>query len=368
MKRNKGTILFVGGGTGGHIYPGLAVLDKMPGEYAYVWLGSRKSMDREIVEGKGIPFKAVSAGKLRRYFSLENLVDVFKILLGFFESLMFVARTRPKALFSKGGYVSVPPVVAARLLKIPVITHESDLLPGLATKINSRYAEKILVAYEESIAFFPLSIRQKLTVAGVPIRPEVLTGDPDSGRRSLSLSSSDPILLVLGGSQGARAVNSIILNCIDKLLGYWQVIHQTGKLFSIDKEQLERLKKKGYRPAPYFGTEYPDILAAADVVICRAGATTLWELSAVKKPSVLIPLGLGASRGDQISNARLYYGRGASFVLESGDGAEKDLIDLLEDLKDVTTRAKMGEMAHSLYREDSAIFIAAEIIKSATGE
>ena len=361
-------ILFTGGGTGGHIYPGLSVLQAMPMSFEYLWIGSRKGMDREIVEAAGIQFYGISSGKLRRYVSIKNILDIIVVLIGFFEALWIMARIRPKALFSKGGYVSVPPVVAAAIFGVPVVTHESDLVPGLATTINSKFADKILVAYNSSREYFPHHIRHRVITVGVPVRQEVLQGDAEKARESLGIGLIKPVLLVVGGSQGARSINNIILGCVDRLLEDWIVIHQTGNTFAIDEQSGRELRERGYYPAPYFGAEYPDILALAGIVVCRAGATTLWELSAVRKPSIVIPLGLASSRGDQVQNARIYSDAGASYVFDGEKGTIEEFLGLVDMLLDESRRKQMGEAAFSLYRGDAAILIAEEIIKSATGE
>lgn len=344
-------IAFTGGGTAGHVFPGLSVAASLDG-YELFWIGSSRGMERKLVEDAGIPFKGIPSGKLRRYFDLKNLTDLFRIAAGFFSSFRFLRRFRPELLFSKGGYVSVPPVLAARLLKIPVITHESDLTPGLATRINSRFADRILVSYDETRRFFPSKVADRLLFTGNPVRKEILEADRERGRRMLGIGGDDLLVLVLGGSQGALQINRLMAEIGRDLTKLAHVVHQTGPW-------EEAPQKSGfYRPIPFIGPELPDYLAAADLLISRAGASTLWEAAVQAVPMVLIPLGTGSSRGDQLKNSRLLAQAGAAEVL-TGDVTPSELLNTVcTVLEDSEKRQSMGRAAAAWGCRDAAEKIA----------
>lgn len=305
------TIVFTGGGTGGHVYPGLAVIEMLNEKWngEVLWIGSNTGMEKAIVRARGIPFRGIPSGKLRRHFSVRNFLDLFRVAGGILASGFILLRLRPRLVFSKGGYVGFPPVFAARLLGIPVVAHESDLDPGLATLLSSPFATRILVPYGESPAHFPARFRRKITVTGNPVRREMLAGTAGEGRRILNFPDDRPILLVLGGSQGAREINHLVLAVLDRLLEFCRVVHQMGE------GDYRALDKPGYHAAPYFTAELPHILAASSAVVSRAGAGSLWEFLALAKPALLIPLRGYGTRGDQIRNAELFERMGAARVL-----------------------------------------------------
>jgi UDP-N-acetylglucosamine--N-acetylmuramyl-(pentapeptide) pyrophosphoryl-undecaprenol N-acetylglucosamine transferase len=277
-------IYFTGGGTAGHVYPGLAVAGELKKEAAargidaeILWIGSRKGMERGIVEAAGISFAGIASGKLRRYISYRNIIDVFRILLGVIQAYVLIRGGRPAVIFSKGGYVSVPPVFAARIAGIATVTHESDFDPGLATKINAKSASEVIVSYEQTKGYFPEGIRKKVYIAGNPVRSEILSGRRESGLRFLGFPDTKPLLLVVGGSQGAKRLNGLVKSVLPELLKSWNVVHQTGASASNIQDTGEA---PGYRQFEYIENEYGDILAASDLVLCRAGATTLDSLPA----------------------------------------------------------------------------------------
>ncbi len=339
----KGKVIAVaGGGTGGHVYPGLAVIeelkDRVP-DCSVFWIGSGKGMEKGIVERAGVSFFSIPAGKLRRYFSLLNFVDLFKIAGGFFHSLYLLKKHKVTILFSKGGFVSVPPVVACRILKIPVVTHDSDLDPGLATRINSRFADKILVPYKESVNNFA-SI-ERVVVTGNPVRREILNGDAEEGRRIFNIPEGKKILLVLGGSLGALQLNNLIYSIAERLVSGYYIVHQMG-LQTYKKSELD-----GYVTVPFLTYELPHILAAADLVVSRAGAGTLWESGVTGKASILIPLGLDSSRGDQIRNAEFFAAHGAAEIMK-GEVTPQALFDRIVSLmEDEERRSTMSQAAGS---------------------
>jgi UDP-N-acetylglucosamine--N-acetylmuramyl-(pentapeptide) pyrophosphoryl-undecaprenol N-acetylglucosamine transferase len=314
--RNR-TIVFTGGGTGGHVYPGLVVLKKLqafwPGEL--IWIGSSQGMERSLVEKEGVPFIGIPSGKFRRDLSWKNIPDVFRVLGGFFAAIYHLKRLKPILLFSKGGYVSVPPILAAAILKIPIIGHESDLDPGLATRIGLPFVRKLLVPYPDSVEQYAPRFRSKIVVTGNPVREEILQGSIEEGRKLLGLTEGKPVLLVLGGSQGAQELNELVWSVLKELLSTFQVVHQVGASHAQAPELASVSQLPGYFPRPYFTGELPHVLAAADMVVSRAGAGTLWELAAIGKPSLLIPLRGSGTRGDQVRNARLFELNGWAKVL-----------------------------------------------------
>lgn len=308
IESGRQRILFTGGGTGGHVYPGLAVLSHLrtKGPYEVAWIGSKRGVERSLVEEEGVSFIGIPAGKFRREFSLKNITDLFRVAGGIVASLYRLQRLKPHLLFSKGGFVSVPPVLAAFVLRIPVISHESDMDPGLATRIALPLARKLLVPFPESVEKYPIRYRSKLAVTGNPVREEIFQGNPELGRQLLGLRKDKPILLVLGGSQGAMEINRLVWSSLEELVKDFQVVHQVGPLHTETSEFKEFSRLEGYVAKGYFKGELPHVLAMADVVVSRAGAGTLWELAALCKPMLLIPLRGTGTRGDQVRNARLF--------------------------------------------------------------
>ncbi|WP_455382804.1 undecaprenyldiphospho-muramoylpentapeptide beta-N-acetylglucosaminyltransferase [Salinispira pacifica] len=350
------SIVFTGGGTGGHVFPGLAVLEELRRSFAgeVHWIGSGNGMERKIVEEWGIPFHGIPSGKLRREFSFRNFTDLFRVIGGIFASYSVLRKLRPLALFSKGGYVSVPPVIAARLRGIPVVTHESDSDPGLATRINSRFADRICVPYPETAEHFPPPIRERVLVTGNPVRADVFRGRADAGHRIVDAPTGRPILLVLGGSQGARRVNRMVEEVLSQLCRDFYVVHQTGAGNSLNLQG----PVAGYHPLPFIGKEYGHILAAADLIVSRAGAGTLWEIAVAAKPSILLPLSGSGTRGDQVRNAELFRARGAAVVLGEKASAA-DLAKAAAELAaDPERRQRMGEAAAGIGNRDAAVRIA----------
>jgi UDP-N-acetylglucosamine--N-acetylmuramyl-(pentapeptide) pyrophosphoryl-undecaprenol N-acetylglucosamine transferase len=357
------TIAFTGGGTGGHIYPGLAVIAELrtrgfSGRIA--WIGSDKESDRSVVEGAGVEYLAIPSGKLRRNLSLENAADAFRVLAGYSTSLKVLKTLRPSLLFSKGGYVSVPPCAAAARLGIPYFTHESDLSPGLATRLNATRAERILVSYEETRGLLPAALRGRVFVAGNPVRPSIRGGDANAGRKIVGAPAGKPIVLFLGGSQGAKQVNELALAVLPGLADRAYVVHQTGETAggAAAPDQPGR-----YRSYGYIRDEMPHILAAADLVVGRAGAGTLWECAALGKPMVLVPLCGSGTRGDQVDNARLFAAKGAAIVLVGAEASPGRLLDAICDfLENAGRLGGAGAAARGLAGADAAGTVAKLIL------
>ena len=337
----KTTFVFAGGGTGGHIYPGLAVADELRAlakehneAIAIIWLGNSGGMDRELVEKSGSvdAFYGIPSGKLRRNFSLKNFIDLFKIGAGLFTSLVRLMRIKPAVLFSKGGFVSVTPCIAAKLLGIPVYTHECDFTPGLATRINSRFASKILVSYEATKNYLPTAKRPLSLLTGNPVRPVFYAADAERGRRFLFGDSQPekPVLLVMGGSLGAHQINMLVQENLDWLCGHFTLVHQTGRA----DEAMTRIQHEGYYPYAFIYKEMCDVIAAADVVLSRAGANSIWECAVLAKPMLLIPLCGSGTRGDQVDNAKFFVEQHAALMLlgKEADGAHlREALSRMED-------------------------------------
>lgn len=343
-------IVFTGGGTGGHIFPGLAVVDELSSDCDIVWIGSSRGIDRELVEGHGVKFYGIPSGKLRRYFSLRNFTDGFRIVGGFFAAFFLLLKIKPKLVFSKGGFVSVPPCVAARILRIPVITHECDYSPGLATRINARFATSIFVSYEDTRSAFDAKKRERVVVTGNPVRAAFYSASAERGRAFINADAAVPVVLVLGGSLGARQINDLVAGCLDRLCADCVVVHQTG---SANTDQVvsgrEGRIAGRYRPYPFIREEMPDVLAAASLVIARSGANTVWECAAAGKPMVLVPLEKGSSRGDQVENAQFFVSRGAAVMLTGGEATPDKLADaVIRILGNATLSADMANNAASL--------------------
>jgi len=347
----KKKVLFTGGGTGGHVYPALAIIEKLNrDEVDIIWLGSSKGMEKKIVDAVGIPFYSIPCGKMRRYFSWQNFTDVFKIIGGFFVSLYYLMKLKPSLVFSKGGFVTVPPVAAASLLKIPVFTHDSDIGPGLATRINAISADRILVSSEKSRNYFSDKKNKKVYVTGNPVRGDISRGDSEKGRGIINLKKDKPVILIMGGSLGAEQLNTLVYDNMEFLCNKYFVIHQTGE-GNYTKKVLP-----GYYSVPYFDDELPHILAICDLVISRAGASAVWEFASVELPSILIPLESG-SRGEQVKNAEVFQEHGCSIVLR-GDISSETFMDSIENIMDNKDKlSKMKEAAAQIAKMDSALII-----------
>jgi UDP-N-acetylglucosamine--N-acetylmuramyl-(pentapeptide) pyrophosphoryl-undecaprenol N-acetylglucosamine transferase len=355
-------IAFTGGGTGGHIYPGLAVASYLQkaGNVRVFWIGSNVGMDKSIVEESGIEFFGIPSGKLRRYVSAKNIADVFRVGAGFFAAHAILRKQRPTLLFSKGGFVSVPPCAAAASLKIPVFTHESDFSPGLATKINTRFARTIFIPYQETANFFPPASRSKLIVSGNPVRAAFRDAVPAKGRAFLGLGNDERILLVLGASQGARQINELVRDTLGELTKRYTVVHQVGPA-----TEWNLAKTETYRPYPFFHDEMPDVLAAAELVLCRSGAGTVWECATAGRPMILIPLSGSATRGDQVENARVFEQAGAAVSL-AGNAATPDALirEVFAIADNEEKRRTMANASARLGQSDAAKVIAETVLSA----
>ena len=321
-------IVLTGGGTAGHVTPNIALIPTLKAAgYQISYIGSYEGIERKLIEEMGIPYYGISSGKLRRYFDPKNFSDPFRVLKGFHEAKKLLKKLKPDVVFSKGGFVTVPVVIAAKRCKIPAIIHESDMTPGLANKLCIPSAVKVCCNFPETVSSLPAD---KAVLTGTPIRQELMKGDKEAGRQFCGFTSAKPVLMVIGGSLGAASVNAHIRKILPELLKAFQVIHLCGK-----GKMDETLKgTEGYVQYEYIKEELPDLFALSDVVISRAGANAICEISALHKPNLLIPLSANASRGDQILNARSFEKQGFSMVLEEEEITDEKLLDTIHQLYD----------------------------------
>ena len=365
MKLNENVIVFTGGGTGGHIYPGLAVADEIKAlakkdnqQITINWIGCSKGMDGQLVKKATGPdgkptadaFYGIPSGKLRRYFSWQNFTDLFRIAGGYFAARRILKKLRPAILFSKGGFVSVPPVLAAKHLGIPVFTHECDFTLGLANRLNFKSAKTMFVSYEETKNRLSQAEQERVAVTGNPVRPVIYNADAQKGREFLEITSERPMLLVLGGSSGAKQINELVQANLDWLCERFTVVHQTGLLNADNNTELE-LKQKyngSYKPYPFIYEQMPDVIAAADVILSRAGANSIWEAAVLAKPMVLIPLCGSGTRGDQVDNARFFESFNAADVLVGQDATAENLKSSLEKMLESSVRSEYSSNVRKL--------------------
>ena len=324
MKR----IVLTGGGTAGHVTPNIALLPKLQElGYEVHYIGSYNGIEKTLIEDCHIPYYGISSGKLRRYFDLKNFSDPFKVLKGFSEAAKLLKKLKPDVVFSKGGFVSVPVVLAAKQLRIPVIIHESDMTPGLANKISIPAASKVCCNFPETVSHLP---KGKAILSGSPIREELLSGSRQKALQFTGLSGEKPVLLIIGGSLGSVIVNEAVRGILPKLLKKFEIIHLCGK----GKLDQTLTAMNGYVQYEYISDELKDLFALSDVVISRAGANSICEFLALRKPALLIPLSAAASRGDQILNAHSFEKQGYAAVLEEEQLNADSLYEALTNLWD----------------------------------
>ncbi len=313
-----------GGGTAGHVLPAvpvMAALREHGCEVAFV--GSTSGLEEGLLAGEDVRYFGIASGKLRRYFSLENLLDAFRVLRGIVDAYRVLGRYRPDVVFSKGGFVSFPVVFAAWLRRIPVVAHESDLTPGLANRLALPFLRTLCVNFPDTR---PGRFSGRVVHTGTPIRSALLAGDRERGRRLLGIEDARPVLLVTGGSLGADPLNAAVRDALPQLLEHMHVIHVCGP------GKTAPLTLPGYQQFEYVRDEWGDMLAAADVVLSRAGANTLFELLCLRKLNLLVPLSKRASRGDQLENAAYAEARGLSLVIEEEALTEAALLAAIDRL------------------------------------
>ena len=355
-------ICFTGGGTAGHVFPGISVIEALCTQYNYkkedfIWIGSTSGMEKKLIDEAGIQFRGVASGKLRRYFSLKNFSDIFKITLGILQSFCILFKVQPQIIFSKGGYVSVPPVLAGKLLGIPVITHESDYTPGLATKINANFSQKILLSVEETRKYIKPKFQDKCVVVGNPVRSQFYSGNPTKGLAFLGFDTKKPLIFVVGGSQGSGEINQLIWDIRKELSEKYYIAHQVGAQSTIGKPDVP-----DYVQIPFIKDEIAHVMAAADLVVTRAGAGSLWELSAVGRAALLIPLRGSGTRGDQVKNALYFKEQNAAAVLMDETIKSQDLLAEIESIVGKERGRELRDRIAQMSRKDSASLIANQII------
>ena len=317
-------IVMTGGGTAGHVTPNIALFPALRAEdYEIHYIGSFDGIEKKLIEDFDVPYYGISTGKFRRYFDPKNFSDPFRVMKGFFEARKILKHIKTDVVFSKGGFVSVPVVRAAASLKIPCIIHESDMTPGLANKLCIPVSRKICCNFPETFDMLP---PEKAVLTGSPIREELSTGNKEAGLAFCGFNHEKPVIMVMGGSQGAAAVNQAIRDALPKLLEKYQVVHLCGK----DKMDNLLLTVPGYKQFEYIKEEMKDLLAMADLVISRSGANAISEILALRKPNILIPLPSG--RGDQLLNADSYEAQGFSIVINEDDLTTKVLLQKVEEL------------------------------------
>ncbi|MCR5249831.1 MAG: undecaprenyldiphospho-muramoylpentapeptide beta-N-acetylglucosaminyltransferase [Lachnospiraceae bacterium] len=319
-------IVLTGGGTAGHVTPNLALIPKLKElDYEIHYIGSYEGIEKKLISDFDIPYYGISTGKFRRYFDPKNFSDPFRVIKGYGESRKLLKQIQPDVIFSKGGFVSVPVIRAAASLKIPCIIHESDLTPGLANKLCIPVATKICCNFPETLKYLP---EDKAVLTGSPIREELLHGDKKAAYELCGFHDDRPVVMVMGGSQGASAINKVVREALPRLLPDFQIIHICGA----DKMDNLMLTTPGYKQFEYVRSELKDLFAITDLVISRAGANAICELLALRIPNLLIPLPAAASRGDQLLNAASFESQSYSMVLQEEDLDEDSLIDSLHEL------------------------------------
>ncbi|MGM0431812.1 MAG: undecaprenyldiphospho-muramoylpentapeptide beta-N-acetylglucosaminyltransferase [Spirochaetota bacterium] len=354
-------VFFTGGGTAGHVFPALAVHDELKQRYGDQlesgWIGDSRGPEVQLAESAGIPFYGITSGKLRRYISIQNAVDVFRVCIAVIQSIVLLRRTRPQLLFSKGGFVSVPPSIAASLLGIPVVTHESDVTPGLATKIIGKFSQALCVPYEQSKQHLG-QLASKAIVTGNPVRDEIVTAQSSRSIQTVYGNTDQlPLILVLGGSQGALEINRVVWQWASEGIEEAFIIHQAGP------RTFRPITAQNYYTVPVIREHMGELLHSSSVVISRAGAGAIWEIAAAGRPMILIPKTDSSTRGDQVRNARLFSEQGAAVMLSGSEVTTENLKEhTLRLIHDKPYAESMVQSANSLTCPDGAKKIADTIV------
>lgn len=320
-------IILTGGGTAGHVTPNLALLPYLKDAgFTISYIGSYDGIESRLIPEAGINYVGISTGKLRRYFDIKNFSDPFKVIKGIKEAKAYIKEFKPNVIFSKGGFVGLPVVIAAFLCRVPVVSHESDMTPGLANKLSLPFCKKICCNFPETVKNLP---GRKAVLTGSPIRDELLMGNKEAGLKFCGFNRNKPVILVIGGSLGAQSVNDAVRKALPELLHDFQIAHICGK--GKRDVSLVTMESAGYKQFEYITDELKDIFAMADLVISRAGANSICELLALHKPNILVPLSKG-SRGDQILNAHSFESQGYSMVVKDDENLATNLIEKVTEL------------------------------------
>jgi len=369
-------VLVSGGGTGGHIYPALAIATQLRDEYKaeIMFLGSVDGLETEIVPAAGFRLATVKAGKLRRYVSWQTITGIMRVPMGMIQAIGIVRKFRPHVVFTSGGYVAVPAGLAARLYQVPLLMHQQDVPPNLSNKLVAPLATRISVAFTDSLAYFPA---HKTVHLGNPVRQAMLDVRqtiPQEARQTLGFAEQVPLLLVTGGSQGARHLNNVVCEALPDLLAYCQVLQISGKeLYSETHElsmsvltQLEESLRRRYRLVAYLNDEMPLALQSADLVLCRSGASTLSELAVLGKPSILVPLPPAIGSSPQEANAEMFGRKAAAEVIRDSDLKSQVLVERVKYILSSSTRLEaMAEASRSFAKPQATQEITAELVKIA---
>ncbi len=355
MEAKKIKIVLSGGGTGGSVSPLLAVADELK-EAEFVFIGTKKGKpEKDLIAGYRMKYYGIYSGKLRRYFDWQNLLDPFKIFLGFFESLFILLKEKPRTIFSAGGFVSVPVIWAGFFLGIPAVIHQQDVLPSLSNKLAAWIAKKITVSFEKSLNDFS---KTKTILTGNPARKEILLGNRERAIKRFNLEENLPVLLVIGGGTGSQKINQLIFSIIPQLVEFCQVIHLTGEKNLQLITHNSQLSKR-YHRYKFLTEEMADAYMVADLVISRAGLGVLTELSALAKPAMIIPI----PHSHQEANALYFASKKAAIYLDQNQlDKEIFLAKIKEVISDKETLKNLSEKIKLLYQQGAALKIA-EIIR-----
>ncbi|MES2998150.1 MAG: undecaprenyldiphospho-muramoylpentapeptide beta-N-acetylglucosaminyltransferase [Pseudomonadota bacterium] len=339
-------IMFTGGGSAGHVTPSLPLIQSLKNKEASIFFcGSKKGIERSLIKSLNIPYYSITTGKLRRYWSWENFLTPFQLLLGIKQSFLLCRKIKPDIIFSKGGFVALPVVIGAFLNRIPVMIHESDLTPGLANRLSFPFAKLIFVTFPVTTKYFKK--KTKIVEAGMPIRKFLYQGNRDRGLKFCEFTEEKPVLLVMAGGLGSTLINDTIRRLLKPLTEKFQIIHLCGK----GKLDLNFSKISDYRQFEYLQEELADVLACADLVISRAGATSIYELVSLAKPHILLPLSKKASRGDQIENADYFSKQGFSTVLYAEKFSDekflKTILHCYKNLEGIKNKLKIFKQVDS---------------------
>lgn len=318
-------MIFTGGGSSGHVTPNLPLIVALKNKGAAIfYVGSQKGIERALIKPLKIPYYGITVGKLHRYWTWKNLLTPFQLFMGIVQSFLIFRKIKPDILFSKGGFVALPVVIAAQLNGIPIVIHESDLTPGLANRLSFPFAQLICITFPETANYF--KNKHKIVLTGMPIRDFLKHGNCEKGLKLCGFCNRQkPVLLVMAGGLGSIHINQSIRRLVKPLLKKFYVIHICGK----NKLDPEFNGMKGYKQFEYLEDEFPNVLACADLVVSRAGATSIYELLTLNKPHILLPLSKKASRGDQIDNANYFSRLGLSQVIYFEEFSDEKLLKII---------------------------------------
>lgn len=361
-------IVLTSGGTGGHIFPLVVVAQKIrekQSEAEFLFIGPRGELEEALMQKNDIPMNRILAGKLRRYFSFLNFLDFFKVIIGIFQSFWYLLLYMPDVIFSKGGYASLPVVLAGWVYQIPIVLHESDSVPGITNKLLGKLADRVAVSYPQAEEYFSSS---RAVLTGNPLRTDINQGNPQKIKAEFSLTESKKIIFIWGGSQGSEMINQKIVNILPKLLEKYQVIHQTGrnnfeKVKTLAGEMGIKEGREGYHAIPFIEDDLKDFLAVADLIISRAGANSLSEIAANQKPAIIIPL-RNSANDHQRKNAYFLSQIGGCIVLEEDNLGENLLLSRIDEvMENKDLQEKLAQNIQKFFHPDAADKIAAGILE-----